>query len=56
MKDEATGPIETKLYVDPSGVEGTKICSMSRSHDHHGSHAGIQKNPLKSPCPEQIDR
>ena len=26
ISSEATGPVVTKFYVEPSGAEGTKIC------------------------------
>ena len=29
---EATGPVLTKFYVEPSGVEGTKGCSDGSGH------------------------
>ena len=32
ISSEATWPVVTKSYVEPSGVEGTKICSNDSNH------------------------
>ena len=32
ISSEATGPVVTKFYVDPSGAEGIKICSDGPVH------------------------
>ena len=32
ISSEATGPIVTKFYVEPSGDEGTQICSNGPGH------------------------
>ena len=32
ISPEVTGPIVTKFYVEPSGAEGTKICSNGPGH------------------------
>ena len=29
---EATRPVVTKFYIEPSGAEGTKICSNGPGH------------------------
>ena len=35
---EASGPVVTKFYVEPSGAERTKgLSEGSRSHDQHGA-------------------
>ena len=38
ISSEASGPVVTKFYVEPSGAERTKSLSEgSRSHDQHGA-------------------
>ena len=32
ISSEATGPIVTKFYVEPSEAEGTKFCSNGADH------------------------
>ena len=32
ISSEATGPVVTKFYVEPSGAEGAKICSNCPGH------------------------
>ena len=39
ISSEATGPVVTKFYVEPSEAEGTKILfKWCISHDEHGGH------------------
>ena len=32
ISSEASGPVVTKFYVEPSGAEGTKICPKGPGH------------------------
>ena len=47
ISPEATGQITAKFYVEPSGAEGTKICSISPGHMTNMVTMTLDSKPLK---------